>query len=169
METQSEVKSPEPVIGSDLGSRRGSVITKSSTHHNASQVRSATTAPELPIIPPQKAFAPPTDTVYQCSEDSNSSSVVILPSRAVKPPETVGLVTNHQATQRTRQKKNPSDAGEEISLQEWRAKLLRIVGDRSSAPSSVGPWNCPRCTFYNDVRIGSRSKCAMCESPRAVS
>ncbi|KAI2510167.1 single-stranded DNA-dependent ATPase [Fragilaria crotonensis] len=57
LKTQSEVKSPEePVIGSDSGSRQGSVITKSSTHRNASQVRSVTTAPELPVIPPPKGF-----------------------------------------------------------------------------------------------------------------
>ena len=163
--TRPEVRSPEDsVIDSDV-----SVITKSSPHHNASQSRSLATAQELPIIRPQKEFVPPDETVRQCSEDSNSSSVVVMPSKALNPPAAVGSVTSPQATQKTRQKRHLSEAEEEISLHEWRAKLLRIVGDRSSAPSSVGPWNCPRCTFYNDVRIGSRSKCAMCESPRATS
>jgi hypothetical protein len=30
-----------------------------------------------------------------------------------------------------------------------------------------GPWECPRCTYFNKVRIWSNAECQMCDSPRS--
>jgi hypothetical protein len=37
----------------------------------------------------------------------------------------------------------------------------------NSLPSTIGPWNCSKCTFYNEALIGSRAKCEICGNPRA--
>lgn len=36
----------------------------------------------------------------------------------------------------------------------------------SHAPSIIGPWDCPYCTFRNEYFISSQAKCQMCEKPR---
>ena len=36
----------------------------------------------------------------------------------------------------------------------------------NSTPSTIGPWSCGACTYYNEINIGSRDKCEMCDTPR---
>ena len=36
----------------------------------------------------------------------------------------------------------------------------------NSTPSTIGPWSCGACTYLNEINIGSRDKCEMCETPR---
>jgi hypothetical protein len=37
---------------------------------------------------------------------------------------------------------------------------------RNSTPSTIGPWSCPQCTYHNEINIGSRDKCEVCDGPR---
>ena len=167
---RTEVESfEEPAIPSHSVSGPTFVASQLSAHHNAAHIRPYSSAPALPAIPPQQAFRPSNEIIPAISEDSNSSSVVFVSKQALKAPDAERSVINPQTTSGTHSKSNLTEEEESISIQQWKSKLRNIVNDRSCDPPSVGPWNCPRCTFYNTVRIGSRSKCAMCEGPRATS
>jgi len=37
---------------------------------------------------------------------------------------------------------------------------------RNNTPSTIGPWSCPQCTYHNEINIGSRDKCEVCDGPR---
>ena len=39
---------------------------------------------------------------------------------------------------------------------------------RLSTTSIVGKWQCPRCTFFNEIHIGSRAHCEACRTPRTM-
>ena len=43
------------------------------------------------------------------------------------------------------------------------------IGRDSSLSSSIGTWQCARCTFLNERRTWSSASCEMCEGPRTGS
>jgi hypothetical protein len=93
----------------------------------------------------------------------DGSSVVFVSRQALKARDAERSLTDPQTMSGKHSKRNLTEEEESISLNQWKSKPRKIVSDRSYDPPSVGPWNCPRCTFYNTVRIGSRSKCALLE------
>jgi hypothetical protein len=86
-----------------------------------------------------------------CRHDEVGVELVTKPQLGVIPPHRIERTNESMTSQQQRMKK--------------RIKTSSSMTSTTSL-STVGPWNCLTCTFYNEVRIGSRSKCEMCESPR---
>lgn len=106
-------------------------------------------------------------------ENSNDSSVVVLlPStqRMPSPSPSSNIVIPSPNTSEKTSKEKILD--EEVSAaknvkERKRAKALIHETTHRSKRSSVGPWNCTHCTFYNKNATWSTARCEMCRSVRS--
>ena len=69
----------------------------------------------------------------------DGSSVVFVPRQALKAPDAERSVTAPQTMSGTHSKRNLTEEGESISLNQWKSKPRKIVNDRSCNSPSVGP------------------------------
>ena len=141
------------------------ICSSNKLHCDRFRISSSDSDPEFPTIPPQKGFKSSNETCFDHLVGSNHGSHVAMSSRSLgNPTETISSPSG-QFTQASVYLSKASSSVDAIMTK----VRTRNQHYRSSAPSSVGPWNCARCTFFNKIRIGSRSKCEMCESPRTAS
>jgi rubrerythrin len=110
--------------------------------------------------------SPPTSTQVplQCDDTRNplnnldDSNVKDTTSVALESPENTSMASpmvNHESTHNHKAKRVQSRL------------LKRNHNTDASLPSTIGPWNCSKCTFFNEALIGSRAKCEICGNPRA--